>query len=178
MVHRKWSPIGGVRLLAVMLGLFLGLQTQIANGDGTFTDNGDGTFTDQVTELMWEVKVPGKGTCLEALHAVDVTCTWTDAAGAWLKALNTEGGKGYAGYNDWRLPTLRELHSLVDYSAYHPAVRAGLPGAVGPSGTWSSSTPFVGLSSKMWAIHFRSGTVNAADAIRSMKRARAVRGGS
>jgi hypothetical protein len=61
-----------------------------------YTDNGDGTVTDNNTGLMWQ-KDPGKKK------------TFTDAvAGASKFRL--------AGYEDWRLPTIKELQSIVDYA--------------------------------------------------------------
>jgi hypothetical protein len=45
------------------------------------------------------------------------------------------------GYDDWRLPNIRELESLVDESRHSPAVEAGFPmaGHAG-AGYWSSTT--------------------------------------
>gem|GEM_PF-1173480 len=61
-----------------------------------YTDNEDGTITDNVTGLMW-VKARGSKT------------TWSDAvAGA---STDTT-----AGYSDWRMPTIKELYSLILFS--------------------------------------------------------------
>jgi len=60
-----------------------------------YTDHGDGTVTDNVTGLMW-VKARGDKT------------TWEDAlAGAATCAVG--------GHADWRMPTIKELYSLVDF---------------------------------------------------------------
>ena len=59
-------------------------------------DNGDGTVTDLHTGLMWQ-KTPGD------------KMTYTEA-GAGAEVFNL------AGYNDWRLPMIKELYSLIDFS--------------------------------------------------------------
>ena len=87
-----------------------------------YQDNLDGTVTDLNTGFTWEVKAPGGGTCLGALHAVGATCNWNDATGPWIDALNAEGGSGYAGHTDWRIPNVKELQSIVDYGEFAPAI--------------------------------------------------------
>jgi hypothetical protein len=77
---------------------FYGQDAQYAGAQPSYTDNGDGTVTDNVTGLMWQ-KTPGdKVTYAEA------------AAGADTFSL--------AGYDDWRLPTIKELYSLMDFSGH------------------------------------------------------------
>lgn len=62
------------------------------------------------------------------------TMNWKDAI-EFCKNLN------YAGHNDWRLPTIEELLTLVDRSKYKPALPAGHPFLSGQSSYyWSGST--------------------------------------
>jgi hypothetical protein len=45
----------------------------------------------------------------------------TDVAG-WLQAINAENGAGFGGHDDWRLPDIAELVSIVDYERFNPAL--------------------------------------------------------
>ena len=64
-------------------------------------NNGDGTVSDRVTGLMWR-RDPGE------------KLTWDQAvAGAATFDL--------AGYDDWRLPTIHELYSLMDFRGLDPS---------------------------------------------------------
>ena len=82
-----------------------------AYGVNDFENNGDGTVTDHATGLMWSQADKGEG------------LLWADALAY---AENSE----LAGYDDWRLPNVKELQSIVDYS-YSPT--ATDPDAVGPA---------------------------------------------
>jgi hypothetical protein len=69
-------------------------------GKNDFHDNADGTITDRATGLMWSKADGGKG------------MNWQDAL-AWVQKKNSEK---YLGHNDWRMPSVKELQSIVDYS--------------------------------------------------------------
>ena len=71
-----------------------------AYGKNDFHDNGDGTVSDRATGLMWSKADSGAG------------MNWPDAL-AWVQKKNAEK---FPGHNDWRLPGVKELQSLVDYS--------------------------------------------------------------
>ncbi len=66
-------------------------------GVNDFNDNSDGTITDRATGLMWNKDDSGKGM-------------------TWQEALEYAEGNELAGYSDWRLPSVKELQSIVDYS--------------------------------------------------------------
>lgn len=68
--------------------------------DNLFIDNGDGTVTDVMTNLMWQ-----KG-------GSPARVTWV-GAGEYVAQLNRHD---FAGYSDWRLPTLEELTSTMESS--------------------------------------------------------------
>lgn len=68
-----------------------------AYGNTSFTDNNDGTISDHATGLTWLKADSGK------------TMTWEQAL-KYAEELNA------AGHSDWRLPDVKELQSIVDYS--------------------------------------------------------------
>jgi hypothetical protein len=77
---------------------FYGQDAQYQEIQHSFQDNGDGTITDLNTGLMWQQNsdLVNKSTFSEAL------------AGATTFDL--------ASYNDWRLPSIKELYSLIDFN--------------------------------------------------------------
>ena len=77
-------------------GGFYGQDAQIDGNQPSYVDNGDGTVTDLVTGLMWQQGYSGKMSQGEAAA----------------RASSFE----LAGYTDWRLPTIKELYSLIDFS--------------------------------------------------------------
>jgi hypothetical protein len=47
---------------------------------------------------------------------------WEDGADSCDELNSANGGSGYAGINDWRLPTIHELITLVDYGETNPTI--------------------------------------------------------
>ncbi|MFR9523766.1 MAG: DUF1566 domain-containing protein [Rikenellaceae bacterium] len=88
-------------------------------GKNNFVDNGDGTISDTATGLMWAKEDNGKGV-------------------EWVEALPYAEAATLAGYTDWRLPNVKELQSIVDYSRA-PSSK-GVEAAIDPI---FSCTPFV-----------------------------------
>lgn len=75
-------------------------------GRNDFHDNSDGTVTDKATGLMWAKVDSGH---LKAGEKGDGKLNWEQAL-RWCEELE------YAGYSDWRLPNIKELQSLIDYT--------------------------------------------------------------
>jgi hypothetical protein len=107
----------------------------------SFFDNGDGTVTDHNTGLMWQQDTaPG---------------TYN-----WQQALSYCENLTLADYNDWRLPDVNELQSLVEYSRLNPAIDPVFSNTVSTLsfGYWSStSTPF--YPEYAWCVYFYDGLV-------------------
>ena len=82
-------------------GAFSGQDAQYAGPQPAYTGNGDGTVTDLNTGLMWQ-QDPGAKTTYDMA-----------ARGA--------GSFRLGGYDDWRLPTIKELYSLIDFSGSDPS---------------------------------------------------------
>ncbi len=72
---------------------FFGQDAQYQGNQPAYRDNGDGTITDLVTGLMWQ-KDPGPKKTLEKAIAGASACR-------------------VGGYDDWRLPSIKELYSLI-----------------------------------------------------------------
>lgn len=130
-----------------------GQDAQYATGcpsEGRFTDNGDGTVTDHCTGLMWQkdtADVNGDG---QIPHDGSDAVPWCDAL-AYCENLS------YAGRDDWRLPNVRELQSIVDYGRKAPAIDP----VFGASWyVYWSSTSYGGSA---WGVLFRNGSVSFHD---------------
>jgi hypothetical protein len=106
----------------------------------SYTDNGDGTITDNVTKLMWQKTYAG------------ATATWTNAV------LNCEL-LSLAGHQDWRLPTVIELSSIIDFTLGPPKIPINATYFVGMKNfNYWTSTPAAGTSPpQAWTVEFYEG---------------------
>jgi len=75
--------------------------------------------------------------------------TW-DGAMKYCKNLKEDG------HTDWRLPTIQELYTLINFDKYEPA--SDLKWLL-PNGYWSS-TQYVNNIRIKWLVYFLAGSVN------------------
>jgi len=90
---------------------FYGQDAQYSGNQPSYADNGDGTVTDNVTGLMWQQSPDTDGD--GDIDAADKLSYDEAVAGA---SSQTTGG-----YSDWRLPTIKELYSLILFSGVDPS---------------------------------------------------------
>jgi hypothetical protein len=124
---------------------------------GSYKNNNDGTVTDTNTSLMWQQDGSSYKT--------------------WEQALAYCEDLSLGGYADWRLPTSKELRSIVDNSRYNPAINTTYFPNTAASWYWSSTT-FVYYTPLKWGVHFDYGNANGGSNYNAdFSYVRAVRGG-
>ena len=141
---------------------FYGQDAQNQGPSRSYTVLGGGIMVrDNITGLIWERKQNKDDTKdYTNPHDTDNTYTWcntnsntnggsqgscgTNDTEDFINALNNAS---FGGYSDWRLPTLKELATLTDYTRYAPAI---------------NTTVFPATASYNWS--YWTATTNAANA--------------
>jgi hypothetical protein len=149
--------------------------TKLAAGCKPLPDNATtwAMVLDEVTGLVWEEKHAfDNATNYADPNDADNYYTWYDNNSAanggnagkpgdgtdtmdFINALNTEN---YGGYSDWRMPTVKELLSIVDYGRYGPSINTTYFQNVF---SYRSSTTFADSSDKAWYVYFGYGSAEA-----------------
>ncbi|WP_216595937.1 DUF1566 domain-containing protein [Flammeovirga sp. OC4] len=126
---------------------FYGQNANYLGNVPSYTDNNDGTVTDNVTGLMWQQSFDHNG---DGTIDVNDKLTYNE-----ILAL-VENGFSYAGYSDWRVPTIKEMYSLIMYSGKD----------IAPESTSTSNlTPFIDNST----FEFAYGDVSAGERLIDMQ---------
>lgn len=142
-----------------------------------FVDNGDGTVSDRKTCLMWEQKTgtaggfnvcPGGLTCgsvhdVSNAYAWSTGMPWNPDGPAFFRFLaELNGPSPFAGHDDWRLPKITELESIVDLSAAGCGLGSPCIDPVfGPTQSfkyWPSSTSHQTSTLYAWVVDFTGGS--------------------
>ena len=105
---------------------------------------------DNVTGLIWEVKTDD-GT----IHDKDNKYTWQNAQDLFIAQVNATS---FGGHSDWRLPTIKELASIVNLNRYTSKIDTDYFPNIAGSYYWSGSTS-ARNSSDAWGVHFNYGGV-------------------
>lgn len=115
-----------------------------------FDLNGDGTVTHLRTGLMWKQ-------CVEGRSGVDCA-DGIDSLMAWREALQLAEAHEFAGYDDWRLPNVKEFLSILELSCHNPAIDPGVFPNVANGNHWTQS-PYISDSNFTftWTVEFMWG---------------------
>ncbi len=120
----------------------------------------NGVVTDVATGLQWQDDYSDNGGAVKDAN-------WTEAM-AYCDNLTLDGR------SDWRLPSQKELRTLVDAGRINPAIDPGFVKAA--SSYYWSSTVFADKASIAWIVYFYSGE-DGADNKTNRNDVRCVRGG-
>ena len=119
-----------------------------------FIDNKDGTVTDSLTKLIWLKNLncfgmlDWRGASLAAKGLKEGDCGPNPAL-----VLSDGSSAG-----DWRLPTMIELCTMIDFSRRDPALTKSHMFLHVPSGYHWSATTLEYHSGMAWIVYFESGT--------------------
>ena len=114
----------------------------------SFSVLGDGTVLAPTTKLMWM-------RCLVGQTLSGGVCTGTASLFTWADALNAAKAETFAGHNDWRLPNVKELLSILEDRCYTPSLNADLFPISELFTAWSSTPSAVNLANEFieaWAV--------------------------
>ncbi len=157
---------------------------------------------DTTTKLLWETKTEASAS--KPLHGVNHGYTWLDERSninggdpggigglnsctnslsacdtkSFLNAVNREpfgnNGIGYCGFSDWRLPTIKELLSLLQHGTPGTTASGTSEPRIDQSffrstmaGAYWTSTPSAVFSGSAWVVDFSDGRVYLASKVDS-----------
>lgn len=108
-----------------------------------YSVNSGGTVTDKITGLVWKRCSEGQSgeRCEKGTAA---TYSWREAVAL------TDSAQG------WRLPTVDELGTLLEYQCTMPAINLTVYPATPPTNFWTA-TPYAGYVNGAWNINFNDG---------------------
>jgi hypothetical protein len=133
------------------------LQKGVTWPSPRFIDNGDSTVTDNLTGLMWLKDA----NCIATQYpSFDTGGTAGDGLVSWQNSLDFVVGinngtysKCGVGYNDWRLPNVNELPSLINAEQSNNSTWLNGQGFINVQlAYWSSTTSAANSGSNAWYI--------------------------
>jgi hypothetical protein len=144
------SPENTAGYVRLVRGVAVSAQRFVLSADGS-------EVTDQHTGLIWR-------RCSEGMNWNGTNCDGTASPytheAALLRAANQAGSVA------WRLPNIKELHSLADQTLSNPAINTTFFPATS-SYYWSSSPYIYSAMTAAWIVNFSDGAITTDDRMSS-----------
>ena len=126
----------------------------------------DGTVADSKTKLMWKRCPEGysyNSTNNICSKSGTIAYTWTNALNgpATVNVTGFPNAEGLPNYKNWRLPNIKELHSIIEDQCWNTAVNETVfPSTVEVDFLWSNS-PSATAAGSSWCIDLMYGEMTA-----------------
>lgn len=145
--------------LVMLIAANVEAQTCVDNVEQTtptvrFSVNSDGTVKDNQTGLIWM-------RCVLGQVWNGSSCDGNASFLNWQDSLSQAENLVFSGKNDWRLPNIKELTSIVEFSCYKPAINLTVfsSGQI-DSNYWSATTVYSFVFPAAWIVSVESGRPN------------------
>jgi len=129
------------------------LEKGVAWPSPRFTDNSNGTVTDNLTGLIWLKSANCFGSRIWATALGDCNSLENGCCGL------SDGSSA----GDWRLPNMKELLSLIDFSQFSPPLPSGYPFTDVQSNYYWSSTTDASATNDALHVLLYNGSVSSAN---------------
>ena len=145
----KWG-LGLARLaLAFDVAATCNVNILPSTPDARFELKADGTLVDSDTKLMWM-------RCSLGQTWDGTNCNDAPSEYDWKSALSSAESSEFAGYQDWRLPNLKELSSIIEQQCYDPSINeTAFPNT--PAKSYWTSSPYISSDKYGWDVSFHLG---------------------
>jgi len=151
--------------LLLLLGCVQSAFATPTTPTGDFIDNQDGTVTHKTTGLTWM-------RCALGQTWTGSTCSGTASTYTYDEAVALK--RSFAGHNDWRMPNIAELQTIVERDNVNPAINNTIFPET-PNNLFWSSSPDVGDTRRAWLVYFSYGFVEGYGAAATSLPVRLVR---
>ncbi len=131
-----------------------------SNPSVNFVENNDGTVSDTTTGLMWSKCYIGHSGSQCEMGGTGSSGNPTQMD--WQAALIASESSSLAGHDDWRLPNIKELATIIERACAGPAANSTIFPRVptSQSKTWSSSKSNV-FNEQSFIINFHYGSMSS-----------------
>lgn len=137
---------------------------EVSNPDSQYFNRGDGTIIDSANGLMWTTCSIGQSYNNDTVSCEGVSTQFS----SWDEALQAaDYHSSFASYDDWKLPNIKELNSLVERSCYTPAINSNAFPDTESVAYWSNTPDSKEIMSKVGfeglIVNFNTGLMFTAD---------------
>ncbi|CCQ11091.1 putative Fimh-like protein [Pseudoalteromonas luteoviolacea B = ATCC 29581] len=129
-------------------------QIASTTSSDNFVINSNGTVSDLTTGLMWQTCSYG-----QSYDNANEICINASAPIKWEQALLIAINNRFAGLDDWRVPNIKELASIIEHQCVEPSINKTVFFGTVNDNYWTSTTDMI-RPDHAWVYQFSDGKNN------------------